>query len=260
MKSKRSSFPAGVLAALAVSGVATACGRSAAPEIASTSVTSAVVTPPTNREEDPVCMAPESASTAPESGSITPARAPISKPAKHVARVEAPAARPPDDDAKSALDKTIAESLARAHEAERQDATPVFTRPKVTTTSATVARAETTQSAPVRVAFDNRLPGDYRLQRFQLLVDGRIAYDGRSAGSVRLEPGDHVVEVIADYRVNDSIFASAGDHGIQLRSTEVIATSPAPVVFVATATPKGGVTTSIDQRASLSWRSFQDGR
>jgi hypothetical protein len=98
------------------------------------------------------------------------------------------------------------------------------------------------------------------LQRLQLLVDGRVAYDGRSAGSVRLAPGDHVVEVIVDYRVDDSIFASAGNHGIQLRSTEVIPTTTAPVVFVATATPKGGVTTSIDQRASLSWRSFREGR
>jgi hypothetical protein len=110
---ERSSFPFGVLAALAASAATTACGRSAAPEMASTSVTSAVVTPATDRE------------------------------AAHA---------------------------------------------EVTTTSATVPRAVTTPSAPVRVAFDNRLPGDYRLQR------------------------------------------------------------------------KGGVTTSIDQRASLSWRSFKEGR
>jgi hypothetical protein len=257
MNSKQSSFPFCVLAALAASAATTACGRSPAPEIASTSVTSAVATPPADREEDPVCTAPESASTPPPS-------APIAKPAKHVANrsalVETSAVRPPDNDAKRALDKAIAESVAGAHEAERQDATPVSARPEVTTTSATVPRAATTPSAPVRVAFDNRLPSVYRLQRFQLLVDGRVAYDGRSAGSVRLEPGDHVVEVIVDYRVDDSIFASAGDHGIELRSTEVIPTSPAPAVFVATATPTGGVTTSIDQRASLSWRSFQEGR
>jgi hypothetical protein len=221
--------------------------------MASTSVTSAVVTAPADREEDPVCTAPESAST-------PPARAPLAKPAKHFAKVETAPVPRPGDDAKRALDEAIAESVTRAHEAERQDATVASAPPAVTTTSATVPRAETMPSAPVRVAFDNRLPSVYRLQRLQLLVDGRVAYDGRSAGSVRLVPGDHVVEVIVDYRVDDSIFASAGDHGIELRSTEVIPSSTAPVVFVATATPKGGVTTSIDRRASLSWGSFHERR
>lgn len=253
MKSKPSSIRLAVLAVLAASGATTACGRSPAPEIASTSLTSAVVTAPADREEDPVCTEPESAFT-------PPALAPLAKPAKHLAKVGTAPAPRPDDDAKRALDKAIAQSVTRTHEAERQDATVASAPPAVMTTSATVPRAETTPSAPVRVAFDNRLPSAYRLQRLQLLVDGRVAYDGRSAGSVRLEPGDHVVEVIVDYRVDDSIFASAGDHGIELRSTEVIPTSTAPVVFVATATPKGGVTTSIDRRASLSWGSFHEGR
>jgi hypothetical protein len=120
------------------------------------------------------------------------------------------------------------------------------------------APVEPTARASARVAYDSHLSGAYRLQRLRMLIDGVVAYDAPAAGSVQTTPGDHVVEVIANYRINDPIFTYVGDYGVELRSTQIIAPTATPVVFVATATPKGNATTPIGQRAGLAWRSFPE--
>jgi hypothetical protein len=90
----------------------------------------------------------------------------------------------------------------------------------------------------------------------RVLVDGAVSYDAASPGSVRMEPGPHVVEVVADYRLRDPFFTYVRGYHVELRSTRITPASEAPVVFAATAVPSGGVTAPVTERAALTWTSF----
>jgi hypothetical protein len=108
---------------------------------------------------------------------------------------------------------------------------------------------------PARVTFDNHLPDDYQLERVRVFVDGAVSYDGRSAATLEIPPGAHVVKVVADYRLSDPVFTYVRGYHMEIQSTEVVPASSAPIAFVATAVPAGGVTTPINKRAALTWRS-----
>jgi hypothetical protein len=248
--------------AVVVSAEVLACGHRVSPEpSATTSVTSVTVEARTAERgpapiggagEDLVCLT---------SGNepVAPARAPVSaRPAKPKPRV----ALAPGTKAKSALAEAIADSVARndvvGSDGDEDEVPLVAVPTEVKTTSAIVPRAEPDPRAPLRVAFDNRLPSGYRLARARILVDGAVTYDAPSTGSVRVAPGDHVVEVILDYRLKDSLFTSAGDYGLELRSKESVKASSTPIVLVAAATPEGGVTTAFDKRARVTWRRFPE--
>jgi hypothetical protein len=128
---------------------------------------------------------------------------------------------------------------------------------EVTTTAATVPRAlPPPVFAPVHVAFASRLPDNFRLERVRMLVDGAVSYDAKTAGQVQIPPGEHVVEVIADYRLHDPLFTYVSDYRLEIRSTEIIPASLVPTQFVASALPRGNATTPMSKRASLSWGSL----
>ena len=250
MKQPRGSM--NLLSFAVASMAAVACGReeNTAQTVASTSVTSAnvaVAIPGAETVEtaqDSVCRTPD--------GEAAPwARAPL---ARRAAVVAAP---PRGANAKRKLDEAIAKEVA-------QDATRLETEEaategaQVTTTSATVARAQLAQAlpAPSRIGFVNRLPATYELERVRMIVDGAVSYDARAPGSLQVAPGGHVVQVIADYRLSDPVFTYVRGYHVELQSTEVVPSSRAPVAFVATALPTGGVTTPMNRRAALTWRSF----
>ena len=108
-------------------------------------------------------------------------------------------------------------------------------------------------AAPASVLFDNRLPGDYRLERVRMSVDGVLSYDAPSVGAMRLPPGDHLIEVIADYRLHDPVFSYVDGYRVELRTTGVVPASNSSSSFVAVAVPSGGVTTPDEKRATLAW-------
>jgi hypothetical protein len=148
-------------------------------------------------------------------------------------------------DERASLDKAIASEVAQSERAQTLE-----------TTGATVPAPRRDDAlAPARVVFRSRLPASYRLERVRVMVDGAMAYDASAAGDVDLSPGDHVAEVIADYRLDDPVFTYVQGYRVQLRSTEVVPASRAPTAFEVTAVPSGGVTTPEGQRAALTWRS-----
>jgi hypothetical protein len=265
--------------AAAASTQTIACGRSAAPELAATTSAN-VAAPPASAEGegDGVCGGPNDETLGEEArGNEAPSSGPAAAiPAragerKRLATGALAIAGARGAKATGALDQAIAASVARDDEEERsitaaealaqaQPAAPPVERPgpEVRLTSATLPQAAPAPRASSRVMFDSRLPVGYRLERVRMLVDGVGTYDAGSAGSVRVPPGGHLVEVIADYRLSDSIFTYMRDYRVELRSSEAIPASSTPVVFVATATRKGGATTPIDKQAALEWRSFPE--
>jgi hypothetical protein len=162
--------------------------------------------------------------------------------------------------AATALNGAIAAAAAKEGDANAKDenATPPKTNGgEVTTTSATVPRGQPAPAfAPARVAFDNRLSSTFQLQRVRVIVDGVLSYDAQAPGSLELAPGERVVEVIADYRLNDPIFTYVRDYQVELRSTEVVPASRVSTAFVVTARPAGDITTPMNRRGALTWRSF----
>lgn len=270
-----------VLAIGLASAVVVACGREQTPEqiapaiaasaeTSETNVTSATVSDrPAVTSEETVCL--------PVANGAPAANAPVS-PVRPLKAAVAPrtgkSARAPralNDaiaDEVDALADTADESPSAPEAASAPPtgvpvagaaATPVSTQ--VTLTGGTVPAASHEESLRgARVAFDSRLPKSYELERIRFLVDGRVAYDGKAGGSVGVPSGDHVVEVIADYRLHDPVFSYVDGYRVELKSTQVLPASRTPVAFVATAVPAGGVTTPMNKRAALTWRSFPEGK
>jgi hypothetical protein len=253
--------------ALALATASVACGHEddGASAVGSTSLTSAEVVagaPPA----DPVTFGNDLVCQMPAGGAVDamqaapPPEAPMVMPADVVlgarpSRVAKRAADTGNVDL-AASDTSLDEAIKTAvDDGPRQDAT------QVTTTSAWVPAPgprtpPANMAAPARVAFANGLPDGYQLERVRMLVDGAPAYDSPIAGAVQLTPGDHAVQVIADYRLKDSLFTYVDGYRVEIQTTEYVPTSGFPIDFVATALPKGGVTTPMSQRATLAWRSF----
>ncbi len=120
---------------------------------------------------------------------------------------------------------------------------------------APAARAQTTQAAPAStvVTFRNELPSSYRLTRVRLVVDGAIRHDGRNLDTAILPPGGHVVEVIADYRMHNSVFSYMDRYGIEVRSAHVVRPGRHATRLDARAIPHGGATTPIERSAVIAW-------
>jgi hypothetical protein len=86
-----------------------------------------------------------------------------------------------------------------------------------------------------------------------MLVDGVPFYDAPNGGALQVPPGDHTVEVIADYRLSDPIFTYVDSYRIELKTTGVVPASNTPTSFVTSAVPSGGVTSPLSKRATLTW-------
>jgi hypothetical protein len=221
------------LAAASVAAVACGHERDAAPSAAGTSVTSAKVASEATADiADPsVC------------------RTPGDEPASSAGAPEA------------TREKSVRHDGAIRKKVERiaqRNATPdEAVGAEVTTSAATVPRVlPAPVFAPVHVVFASRLPDSFRLERVRMIVDGAVSYDAKTAGKVQIPPGEHVVEVIADYRLSDPLFTYLSDYRVEIRSTEVIPPSYVPTEFVASALPRGSATTPMSKRAGLSWGSF----
>ena len=273
-----------VVPLVAVALLGAACGRemeSSPPPVATTSLTSAEVVagaPPQTPEDseevscidpigDPVvayaCAHPEGAERA--SAAAPPRAAPLMAPAPNRRHSLAMAATPAKAKSRGALNEAIAHAV---DDEQRENATMAASEvvPDETAPGADVGQTSLTSGQvpafkaepalrPARVSFDNRLSSEYRLERVRVLVDGAVAYDGRSVVSLEIPAGAHTVKVLADYRLEDPVFSYVRDYHMELQSTEAVPASTAPISFVATAVPAGGVTTPMNQRAALTWRS-----
>jgi hypothetical protein len=228
-----------------------------APVDTNTAVTSAKVEAPTSdtqMSDEVVCDTASDEATKVGSGVVLIPTIELSAvPPKRAPRAHAVAAKTtgtPALRAAIAAEVTSANDQVVAPEPAPDQPAPTA---QVTTTSATVPAPA---FAPARVAFENRLSGDYKIERFRFLVDGAVTYDAAVPGTIDVAPGPHVVEVIADYRMHDALFTYVDDYRLQIRSTEVVPASRVATAFVATARPTGGVTAPMNKRAALAWRSF----
>ncbi|HEY2513297.1 MAG TPA: hypothetical protein VGI39_20655 [Polyangiaceae bacterium] len=281
-----STSPTTFVAFAAAAVLGGACGRetqNSEPPVSSTSLTSAEViagAPPQLDAEEASCVEPiddpvmadacahpaaaETASEAPPPAAV-PVTASAPKVSKKTSRALAFAAVPAKAKSRGALNEAIAHAVddeerenatAAASEVAPEGATPASEVGQTSLTSAEVPALKAEPALrPARVAFDNRLSSEYRLERVRVLVDGAVAYDGRSLVSLEIPAGAHTVKVLADYRLQDPVFSYVRDYHLELQSTEAVPASTTPISFVATAVPAGGVTTPMNQRAALSWRS-----
>ena len=289
MKTRAASIPSAFVPLAAAALISSGCGRemeSSSPPVSSTSLTSAEVVagaPPQTPDEtkeascvgpigDPVMasecahpLATETVSQA-EPPPAAPVSAPLPKASGKSPRALAFAAVPAKAKSRGALNEAIAHAVddegrenatMAASEVAPDEATapgPDVGQTSLTSAAVPVPKAEPALR-PARVAFDNRLSSEYRLERVRVLVDGAVAYDGRSVVSFEIPPGEHTVKVLADYRLQDPVFSYVRDYHMELQSSEVVPASTAPISFVASAVPAGGVTTPMSQRAALTWRS-----
>jgi hypothetical protein len=119
-------------------------------------------------------------------------------------------------------------------------------------TLAPAARAQTSEAPPSTVVtFRNELPKSYRLTRVRLVVDGAVRYDGANLDAAYIPLGNHVVEVIADYRMHNAVFSYLDRMGIQVRSAHVVHAVNRRVN--ARAVRHGGATTPLQRSAVISW-------
>jgi hypothetical protein len=93
----------------------------------------------------------------------------------------------------------------------------------------------------------------YQLERVTLFVDGALRYDGARPFDAGVPPGEHVVSVVAEYRLRDPVFTYMSGYRVTLRAAERVS-SDRPHAWVARAVEVGGVTTPIERRASIVWR------
>lgn len=119
-------------------------------------------------------------------------------------------------------------------------------------TMAPLAHAQTTETTPsTLVTFTNELPSHYRLTRVRLVVDGAVRYDGPRLDNTTIPRGNHVVEVVADYRMHGSVLSYMNHMGIQVRSAHVV--RPVNQHVNARAVRHGGATTPLEKSAVISW-------
>jgi hypothetical protein len=245
-----------VLLSLAVALSSVACQGDTPHPSATSSVTSAQVAAPaqptTMLDDDLVCEIPNDE---PMGAAVVPAPSPRVSAAKASARsfVAAPVAP-----VRAKSTDSLGVAMAQAVNEGGDSGTPEPVEP-VTMTSTTVpappvpAAPLAPASAPASVLFDNRLPGNYQLERVRMSIDGVPSYSAPSVGTMQVPPGDHLVEVIADYRLRDPVFSYVDGYHIELRTTRVVPASSTPSSFVAAAMPSGGVTTPFEKRAALAW-------
>ena len=114
------------------------------------------------------------------------------------------------------------------------------------------ANAQTTETTPSTVVtFTNELPSHYRLTRVRLVVDGAVRYDGPRFDNAAIPRGNHVVEVVADYRMHGNVLTYMNHMGIQVRSAH--RTTPVNQHVSARAVRHGGATTPLEKSAVISW-------
>ena len=115
-----------------------------------------------------------------------------------------------------------------------------------------LAHAQTTDTTPSTVVtFTNELPSSYRLTRVRLVVDGAVRYDGPKLDSTSIPRGNHVVEVVADYRMHGNILTYMNHMGIEVRSAHVV--RPTNQRVGARAIRHGGATTPLERSAVINW-------
>ncbi len=104
--------------------------------------------------------------------------------------------------------------------------------------------------------FRNELPAAYQLDRVQAWIDGVQVYDGPRPFDVPVPPGQHLVTIVADYRLRDPVFTYMQAYRIELTSRQLVraATHDHPDVARALAVESGGPTTPIQRRAEIVWR------
>ena len=119
-------------------------------------------------------------------------------------------------------------------------------------TIAPLAHAQNTETTPsTRVSFTNDLPSRYRLTRVRVVVDGAVRYDGASFDSATIPRGNHVVEVVADYRMHGNVLSYMNHMGIEVRSAHVV--RPGNLHVDARAVRHGGATTPLAKSAVINW-------
>jgi hypothetical protein len=150
---------------------------------------------------------------------------------------------------KSALDEAIQQEASLAPDHEHAAGRPVDDT--ATITAAAIDAKPQPAQVPSRISFQSQLPGAYRLQRVQLLVDGVPEYDASSPGSVTVPSGEHLVQVIADYQLRDSLFGDVDGYRIEMKSGEVLRPG---TDLLATAHRIGGVTTPVPKSVQVDWR------
>ena len=138
---------------------------------------------------------------------------------------------------------------------EPEPAAPAKPEPAepIVATSAAAPAPPPPAAATASVLFDNRLPDEYQVERVRMSVDGVLSYDGPSVGAMRVPPGNHLIEVIADYRLHDPVFTYVDGYRMELRTTGTVPASNSSSSFVAVAVPSGGATTPVEKRATLAW-------
>ncbi len=124
--------------------------------------------------------------------------------------------------------------------------------PQATTSS---PPAQTAEPGPAALMFTNNLSLVYRLERVRLLVDGTIYFEGDSAFVSTIPPGQHALELVADYRLQDRVLTYLRGYAIELRSSYITKpTAGRGLVVQAVAVPVGGVTTPFEERSAIRWR------
>jgi hypothetical protein len=119
-------------------------------------------------------------------------------------------------------------------------------------TLAPPARAQTREAPSSTVVnFTNELPNKYRLTRVRLVVDGAVRYDGPRFDTAYIAPGNHVVEVVADYRMHGAVLSYLDRMGIEVRSAHVVHSGNHRVD--ARAVRHGGATTPLQRSAAIAW-------
>lgn len=122
----------------------------------------------------------------------------------------------------------------------------------VTSLGAPLAYAQTTETTPsTLVTFTNDLPSRYRLTRVRLVVDGAVRYDGPRFDTAYIPRGNHVVEVVADYRMHGNVLTYMNHMGIEVRSAHRIHSANQHVD--ARAVRHGGATTPLERSAVIAW-------
>ncbi len=245
-------FPRSMVLASFAALTLAACRKDTPRPSATTSVTPVKVEAPapgTTTDEGPVCETPGDEPTQAALLPAPPARRSTTKPSARsfVAAPAAPARAKSTDE----VGVTMAQAVTEGEPAA--PAKPEPTEP-ITATSAAAPAPRAPAAASARVLFDNRLPDVYRLERVRMSVDGVPSYDAPSVGAMRVPPGNHLIEVIADYRLHDPVFSYVDGYRMELGTTGVVPASNASSSFVAVAVPSGGVTTPVEKRATLAWR------
>ena len=117
--------------------------------------------------------------------------------------------------------------------------------------SASLADSAAAPRQETVLAFHNELPSKYRLTRMCLVVDGTLRYDGPGFGLAYIPPGQHVVELVADYQMHGRVLTYLDGYHVEVRSAHMV--RPTRHVVDARAVRHGGVTTPLERSAAIAW-------